>query len=362
MNSTKELRKSTSPLQSPSPSSSSLLFSLSRNKSQLKTSIKVSKNIKNLCVYKRETKKLNQSRRNSDTMIQSSNNKSQFLKLPLSRVESRSINESASNIPSYLSSPTSGRLSPNESLFIYDTFLRPPSSPLSHSNSSISSNSPNQSECSLFHDRSIVSNNNTSVSSNSNNANTNHKNSLSRMVPDLLKSFNSRFLFKRHSITVIKDANKKLSKSNQVISKTQSKSNLKKNEFSSQSSSRKKLFKTHSNSEDVLKPHVKINLYVSDRYSLNSHVKSNQNLNETEKKDGKIKSKVKSFKKQKAKRSRSAPNNKVNQNINHGPLISTVSVQKQTLSKHSSINSNFNNFSCKNCEKKMGLSKKQNNK
>ena len=109
------VKESTSPTRT-LPSTS--IFSSSKSYfNQFKPNSKKSQ-AKNLCVaYDNEPKILNASRRNSDTIIQSSNSKSQYLKLPLSRIESKPINESANNIPSFLSSPTSGQLSPNESLF-----------------------------------------------------------------------------------------------------------------------------------------------------------------------------------------------------------------------------------------------------
>jgi hypothetical protein len=319
-----------------------------------------------------EPKTINASRRNSDTIIQSSNCKNQYLKLPLSTIESKPINESANNIPSFLSSPTSGQLSPNESLFIYDTFLRPPSSPLSiRSNSSTSSNSPDQSQYSLYQEKSNILNNNVTNSGNNNNNNNNnnnyvnssinvtHKSSLSlRMVPDLLKNFNSKFLSKRHSITVIKES-KKLSKSNQTMFKVQSKSNLK-----TQMTSHLKLAKSHSNSEDLLKPSVKINLLSTENNSSAASQEKNVSFNEKYETSKKISesliNSIKLIKTQKPKRSRSAPNNKTFKTINNVACISSSKTKKEyicnKLSNTSSISSNHN-LPCRYCEKPIELSK-----
>lgn len=323
---------------------------------------------KNLCVaYDNEPKILNASRRNSDTIIQSSNSKSQYLKLPLSRIESKPINESANNIPSFLSSPTSGQLSPNESLFIYDTFLRPPSSPLSiRSNSSTSSNSPNQSQYSLYQEKSNISNNNTSNSSNCGNnnnlnssSNATHKSSLSlRMVPDLLRNFNSKFLFKRHSITVIKDS-KKLSKSNQTMFKVQSKSNLK-----NQMVYHLKLAKSHSNSEDILKPGVKINLLATEKSSSASQEKNvsfNEKYETIQAISESFNSSFRSNRTQKPKRSRSAPNNqsKTYKTINNVAFNSSKT-KKESISNKLSNNSSMSSnpcLPCRYCEKPIEFSK-----
>jgi hypothetical protein len=361
MDSVKEIVSPTKTL----PSSS--IFSTSKNYiNQFKNSSKKSQDIKNLCVvYKNEPKKLNASRRNSDTIIQSSNSKSQYLKLPLSRIESKPINESTNNIPSFLSSPTSGQLSPNESLFIYDTFLRPPSSPLSiRSNSSTSSNSPNQSQYSLNQEKSNIINNNGSNNSNcgnvnnaSNLSNASHKSSLSlRMVPDLLRNFNSKFLFKRHSITVIKDS-KKLSKSNQTMFKVQSKSNIK-----NQMASHIKLAKSHSNSEDILKSNVKVNRFGTEKSSSASQEKNVSFNDETIKTVSEsFNSSFKSNKSQKPKRSRSAPNNqsKSLKTINNVTFISSSKTKKESicnkLSNNSSSLSSNPSLPCRYCEKPIEL-------